>query len=177
MEIFEHIQLRSYCLQVQPITCSHPSIFLYEFGVCSINSKSNEVFVFYKFRWQPTKDKRLWRVFIKRTLKPTLELVHVMNGLSTSNSNSSNANNKVATARLLWKDKWLQDYDWSLLIIVVRCWHHYILLLYVDIFFACCWMCMFFVDIICYIGKSAYLSMPKFLAGCHYNEEEISRHL
>jgi ABC-type phosphate transport system auxiliary subunit len=29
----------------------------------------------------------------------------------------------------------------------------------------------------CYIGKPAYLSMPKFLAGCHYNEEEISRHL
>jgi hypothetical protein len=30
---------------------------------------------------------------------------------------------------------------------------------------------------ICYIGNPAYLSMPKFLAGCHYNEEEISRHL
>jgi hypothetical protein len=29
----------------------------------------------------------------------------------------------------------------------------------------------------CYIGKTAYLSMPKFLAGCHYNEEEISWHL
>jgi hypothetical protein len=29
----------------------------------------------------------------------------------------------------------------------------------------------------CYIGKPAYLSMPKFLAGCHYNEEEVSRHL
>ena len=29
----------------------------------------------------------------------------------------------------------------------------------------------------CYIGKLAYLSMPKFLIGCHYNEEEISRHL
>jgi hypothetical protein len=29
----------------------------------------------------------------------------------------------------------------------------------------------------CYIGKPAYLSMPKFLADCHYNEEEISRHL
>ena len=27
------------------------------------------------------------------------------------------------------------------------------------------------------IGKPAYLSMPKFLASCHYNEEEISRHL
>ena len=37
--------------------------------------------------------------------------------------------------------------------------------------------CMLFVDIICYIGKSTYLSMPKFLAGCHYNDEEISRHL
>jgi hypothetical protein len=30
---------------------------------------------------------------------------------------------------------------------------------------------------ICYFGKLAYLSMPKFLAGCHYNEEEISWHL
>jgi hypothetical protein len=29
----------------------------------------------------------------------------------------------------------------------------------------------------CYIGKPAYLSMPKFLTGCHYNEEEISQHL
>jgi hypothetical protein len=28
----------------------------------------------------------------------------------------------------------------------------------------------------CYIGKLAYLSMPKFLASCHYNEEEISWH-
>ena len=36
---------------------------------------------------------------------------------------------------------------------------------------------MLFVDITCYIGKSVSLSMPKFLAGCHYNEEEISRHL
>jgi hypothetical protein len=27
------------------------------------------------------------------------------------------------------------------------------------------------------LKKPAYLSMPKFLAGCHYNEEEISRHL
>ena len=26
-------------------------------------------------------------------------------------------------------------------------------------------------------GKPAYFSMPKFLAGYHYNEEEISRHL
>jgi hypothetical protein len=31
--------------------------------------------------------------------------------------------------------------------------------------------------IFCYIGKLAYLSMPKFLASGHYNEEEISRHL
>jgi hypothetical protein len=32
--------------------------------------------------------------------------------------------------------------------------------------------------IICYIEKLAYLlSRPKFLAGCHYNEEEIGRHL
>ena len=37
--------------------------------------------------------------------------------------------------------------------------------------------CMLFVYIICYIGKSTYLTMPKFLAGCHYNEEVISRHL
>jgi hypothetical protein len=29
----------------------------------------------------------------------------------------------------------------------------------------------------CYIGKPAYLSTPKFLTGCHYDEEEISRHL
>ena len=35
-----------------------------------------------------------------------------MNDPSTFNSNSSNANNKVAAARLLWKDKWLLDYDW-----------------------------------------------------------------
>ena len=27
------------------------------------------------------------------------------------------------------------------------------------------------------IEKPAYLSIPKFLAGCHSNEEEISRHL
>jgi hypothetical protein len=31
--------------------------------------------------------------------------------------------------------------------------------------------------IIPYIGKPAYLSTPKFLAGPHYNEEEINRHL
>jgi hypothetical protein len=29
----------------------------------------------------------------------------------------------------------------------------------------------------CYIGKPTYLSMSKFLAGCHYNEEEISQQL
>jgi hypothetical protein len=29
----------------------------------------------------------------------------------------------------------------------------------------------------CYIGTPAYLSMPKFLAGFHYNEEEINLHL
>ena len=29
----------------------------------------------------------------------------------------------------------------------------------------------------CYIEKLTYLSMPKFLASCHDNEEEISRHL
>jgi hypothetical protein len=28
-----------------------------------------------------------------------------------------------------------------------------------------------------YIGNPAYLSMPKFLASCHHNEEEISWHL
>ena len=51
--------------------------------------------------------------FYQKTLEPTLELVQVVNGLSISNSTSSNANNKVAAARLLlWKNKWLQDYDW-----------------------------------------------------------------
>ena len=50
--------------------------------------------------------------FYQKTLEPTIELVHVVNGSSTSNSNSSNANNKLATAKLLWKDKWLLDYDW-----------------------------------------------------------------
>ena len=50
--------------------------------------------------------------FYQKTLGPTIELVHVVNGSSTSNSDSSNANNKVATTRLLWKDKWLLDYDW-----------------------------------------------------------------
>ena len=39
--------------------------------------------------------------FYQKTLEPTIELVHVVNGSSTCNSNSSNANNKVATARLL----------------------------------------------------------------------------
>ena len=29
----------------------------------------------------------------------------------------------------------------------------------------------------CYIGKPTYLSMPKLLAGCHYNEEESNRPL
>jgi hypothetical protein len=27
------------------------------------------------------------------------------------------------------------------------------------------------------LKKTAYLSMPKFLAGCHYSAEEISRHV
>ena len=36
--------------------------------------------------------------------------------------------------------------------------------------------CMLFVDIILLHWKPAYLSMPKHLAGCYYNEEEISRH-
>jgi hypothetical protein len=27
------------------------------------------------------------------------------------------------------------------------------------------------------LGKPDYLSMPTFLAGCHYNEEETSQHL
>ena len=67
---------------------------------------------------------------------------------------------------------------------VTNCWS---LLLEVDIITCYCCMliyslkvvewCMFFVDIICYIGKSTYLSMPKFFAGCQYNEEEISWHL
>ena len=34
-----------------------------------------------------------------------------------------------------------------------------------------------FVDIILLHWKFTYLSMPKILAGCHYNEEKISRHL
>jgi hypothetical protein len=33
------------------------------------------------------------------------------------------------------------------------------------------------ISLFCYIEKSAHLSMPKFLTGCHYNEEEISRQL
>ena len=37
--------------------------------------------------------------------------------------------------------------------------------------------CMLFVDIILLHWKPAYLLMPKFLAGCHYNEEKISQHL
>ena len=36
--------------------------------------------------------------FYQKTLEPTIELVHVVNGPSTSNSDSSNANNKVAAA-------------------------------------------------------------------------------
>lgn len=50
--------------------------------------------------------------FYQRTLELILELVHVVNDLSTSNSNSLNANNKVVVAKLFWKGKWLQDYDW-----------------------------------------------------------------
>jgi hypothetical protein len=34
-----------------------------------------------------------------------------------------------------------------------------------------------FHNLVTFIGKPAYLSMPKFLARCDYNEEEISRHL
>ena len=34
-EIFGHDRLRFLCLQVQPVTCSHPSVFLYEIGVYS----------------------------------------------------------------------------------------------------------------------------------------------
>jgi hypothetical protein len=33
------------------------------------------------------------------------------------------------------------------------------------------------ISYICYIGKSTHLSMPKIIDGCHYNEEESSRHL
>ena len=47
-----------------------------------------------------------WAHINQKTLEPTLEFVYVVSGLSTSNSNSSNTNNKVAAARLLWKDKW-----------------------------------------------------------------------
>ena len=36
--------------------------------------------------------------FYQKTLEPTIELVHIVNGPSTSNSDSSNANNKVAAA-------------------------------------------------------------------------------
>jgi hypothetical protein len=32
------------------------------------------------------------------------------------------------------------------------------------------------ISLFCYIGKPACLSMPNFLAGCHYNDEEISQH-
>jgi len=48
--------------------------------------------------------------FYQRTLEPTLQLVYVVNDLSTFNSNSSNTNNEITIERLLWKDKWLQDY-------------------------------------------------------------------
>ena len=37
-EIFGHNQLRSYCLDVQPVTCWHPPVFLYQIGAYSINS-------------------------------------------------------------------------------------------------------------------------------------------
>jgi hypothetical protein len=37
-EIFGHNRLRSYCLQVQPVTCKHHPVFLYWIGVYSINS-------------------------------------------------------------------------------------------------------------------------------------------
>jgi len=50
--------------------------------------------------------------FYQRTLEPRLDLVHVVNDLGTSNSNSQNANKKIADTRLLWKEEWLQDYDW-----------------------------------------------------------------
>ena len=60
----------------------------------------------------PNKRQKTLASFYQKTLKPTIELVHVVNGPSTSNSDSSNANNKAATVRLLWKDKWLLDYDW-----------------------------------------------------------------
>jgi hypothetical protein len=33
------------------------------------------------------------------------------------------------------------------------------------------------ISYFCYIGKPAYLSMPKFLTVCYYDEEEISWHL
>jgi len=34
-DFFGHDQLRSLCLQVQPVTCSHSSVFFYEIGVYS----------------------------------------------------------------------------------------------------------------------------------------------
>ena len=37
-EILGLNRLRSKCLQVQPVTCGHPSVFLNEFEVYSINS-------------------------------------------------------------------------------------------------------------------------------------------
>ena len=37
--------------------------------------------------------------------------------------------------------------------------------------------CLLFVNIILIHWKLAHLSTSNFLAGCHYNEEEISQHL
>ena len=37
-DIFGHNQFRSYCLQVQPVTCWHPPVFLHQIGVYSIYS-------------------------------------------------------------------------------------------------------------------------------------------
>ena len=66
-----------------------------------MNSKFNEVFVFLQVHMAANKRQKTLAGFYQKTLEPTLELVHVVNGLSTSNSTSSNANNKVAAARLL----------------------------------------------------------------------------
>jgi len=35
----------------------------------------------------------------------------------------------------------------------------------------------YYISLFGYIGKLTRLLMPKFLAGCHYDEEEIIRHL
>ena len=77
-----------------------------------MNSISNEVFVFLQVHMVANKSQKAFAGFYQNTLEPTFEFVNVVDGLSTFNSNSSNANNKVATARLLWKNKWLQNYDW-----------------------------------------------------------------